>query len=106
MPLETASILAITLYKLSCLIIGCLICFLGYSLFRHGAWGNAGDLDAKFKSGRLLLKSGAPGTFFAVLGASVVVSTIWHGMTFDYDLARHCGPGLTAQPTIPDGPSK
>jgi hypothetical protein len=103
---ESASILATALYKLACLTVGSVICFLGYSLFRHGAWGNAGDLDAKFRNGRLLLKSGAPGTFFAVVGAAVIVSTIWHGMTFDVDLIRGCGPGRSEPPALPDGATK
>lgn len=106
MAVDSASIFATALYKLACLTVGSVICFLGYSLFRHGAWGNAGDLDAKFRNGRLLLKSGAPGTFFAVVGAAVVIATIWHGMTFDVDLTHRCGPGVSGPPALPDGITK
>src|ERR1700692_4121366 len=62
-----AIILVTALYKLSCLTVGCLFCSLGYRLFKAGIWGNAGDMETKFKDVNIVLKSAAPGTFFAVL---------------------------------------
>src|SRR3974390_2228493 len=80
MPENLAIISAETLYKLGCLTVGSLFCLLGYRLFTAGIWGSAGDLDAKFKNNRLVLKSAAPGTFFALLGAPIVIATIWQGL--------------------------
>ena len=79
---ELAAIIGITTYKLACLAVGSLFCALGYRLFKLGIWGNAGDLDAKFNDTRLVLKSAAPGTFFAVLGAVIIVATVSKGIDF------------------------
>jgi hypothetical protein len=81
---ELAVILGITTYKFACLAVGTLFCVLGYRLFKLGIWGSAGDLDAKFNNTRLVLKSAAPGTFFAVLGAVIVVVTVWQGINFNW----------------------
>ena len=75
-----------TIYKLSCLAIGSLFCFLGYRLFKVGVWGDAGNVEAKFDDTAIVLKAAAPGTFFVVLGALIVVTTLWQGL--DYDLQR------------------
>ncbi len=83
MEAKQAVILGITLYKLGCLGIGALFAILGYRLFRAGIWGSAGDFDANFKDTKIVLKSAAPGTFFAVLGAAVIIATVWQGISFD-----------------------
>ena len=84
MTTELAVILGITAYKLACLAVGSLFSALGYRLFKLGVWGNAGDLNAKFSNTTLVLKSAAPGTFFAVLGALIVVVTVWQGINFNW----------------------
>ena len=84
MTTELAVILGITIYKLACLAVGSLFCALGYRLFKLGIWGGAGDLDAKFHDTRLVLKSAAPGTFFAILGAVIIVVTVWQGINFNW----------------------
>ena len=71
-------------YKVSCVAAGTLICWMGYKLFVKGVWGDAGNVTLKSGEWSLLLKHGAPGTFFALFGAGVLVATIWHGMSFDY----------------------
>ena len=84
MTTELAVIIGITCYKMACLAVGSLFCVLGYRLFKLGVWGNAGNLEAKFKDTKLILKSAAPGTFFAVLGALIVVVTVWQGINFNW----------------------
>jgi hypothetical protein len=96
-----AIICAETIYKIGCLGVGSLFCLLGYSLFINGIWGHAGDLDAKFKSTRLVLKSAAPGTFFALLGAAIVIGTIWQGLRFDHGSAKLDVAGARP-PTVPE----
>ncbi|WP_299258079.1 hypothetical protein [uncultured Aquimarina sp.] len=66
-------------YKLVCLAVGGLAVYLGYRLFSKGIWGQSGDLQAKFSDTRLVLKNGAPGTFFAVMGAVIICATIMSG---------------------------
>lgn len=83
MSTELAAILGVAIYKLACLAVGALFCWLGFRLFMMGIWGDAGNLDAKFKDMKLVLKSAAPGTFFAVLGAAIVIGTVWQGMDFN-----------------------
>jgi hypothetical protein len=95
---EVALILTTGLYKLSCLAVGCLFCILGYRLFKMGTWGNAGDMEAKFKDLRLVSRSGAPGTFFSVLGAAIVIATVWQGMTFNWESQKGGSPAATATP--------
>lgn len=65
------------IYKLACLASGMLFAFLGYRLFVLGIFDSAGDMDARFKNNRLILKKAAPGTFFALFGACVIVLVIW-----------------------------
>lgn len=100
---DLAIISAITLYKIVCLVVGSLFCWLGYRLFTLGVWGHAGDFDAKFKSTKLVLKSAAPGTFFAILGAAIVIVTLWQGLRFDLRL-RDPNTTLagTSPPPLPD----
>lgn len=86
MSTELAVIISMTIYKLSCLAMGSLFCVLGYRLFRAGVRGDAGNVEAKFDDTKIVLKAAAPGTFFAILGAAIVVTTLWHGL--DYDLQR------------------
>jgi hypothetical protein len=84
---EVASIVCVTLYKLACLGVGALFCALGYWLFVLGVKGDAGDLAAGYGKLHMALKSAAPGTFFAVLGAVIVVVTVSHELKFNYQSA-------------------
>jgi len=65
-------------------MVGSLFCFLGFKLFSSGIWGSAGDLDTKFGNSKIVLKNRAPGTFFAVLGAIIVIATIWQNINYDW----------------------
>lgn len=102
MGIPAALILTTTIYKLACLCVGCLFCTLGYRLFRSGIWGSAGDMDAKFRDLHLVLRSGAPGTFFAVLGAAIVTATVWQGLRYDWQDLH----GTTSSPpALPEPPA-
>ena len=74
-------ILSALIYKLSSIGVGALSIYLGYKLFSKGIWGQAGDLLASFKETKLVLRSAAPGTFFAVLGAVILCVTIVVGFS-------------------------
>jgi hypothetical protein len=77
-----AIILGFTLYKVTGLLIGAFSCWLGYQLFRNGLWNSAGDVTAKYSKASIVIKSAAPGTFFAILGAGMMIAVVWKG----YDL--------------------
>jgi len=93
---DLAVILGLVLYKLACLAVGALFGWLGYRLFTAGIWGPAGNLHANFKDWKLILKSAAPGTFFVVLGAFIIVFTVMNGLKLEVDKG-----GGSMQPAAP-----
>lgn len=101
MSTELAVIVGISVYKLSCLAVGALFCWLGYRLFTLGIWGTAGNLAANFKDIKLVLKSAAPGTFFAVLGAAIVIATVYQGINFNLKIANGGSSLSTEKPKPP-----
>lgn len=101
---DLAVITATLLYKIGCLTVGSLFCLFGYRLFRLGIWGNAGDLDAKFKNTKFVLKSAAPGTFFAVLGGAIVMITVWQGLKFELHRSGLPTMSTATPPALPDAP--
>lgn len=95
---EIAVVTATILYKLASLGAGMLFCWLGYQLFKRGLWGDAGDLEAKYKDNSIVLKGAAPGTFFAVLGAVVISVALYKGIGLSY-VSNSSGVGApTAAP--------
>lgn len=91
-------IYSLTIYKVASLGVGAILCFLGYRLFLAGVWGAAGDLEVKFRKNSLVLKSAAPGTFFALFGTVVIAFTIWKGL----ELERKGSPNGKFQTRVPD----
>lgn len=87
MELTGQIVWATALYKMTCLVVGTVNCVLGFRLFCAGITLPAGDLSVEHDRLKLSLRSTAPGTFFAVLGAAIVVATIAHGL--DFNLTRH-----------------
>ena len=98
MTTELAQTLGLTLYKLCCLGVGTALCYMGYRLFLQGITTSAGDLDATIQGHRVMLRRAAPGTFFAVLGAAVLVATIWRGLEFKEEIRP--APSVQAKPNI------
>ncbi len=104
MDAQTAIIFSTAAYKLACLAVGSLFCAFGYLLFKRGIWGTAGDLDAKFSNSRLVLKSAAPGIFFALFGAGIVMLTVWQGLKFEVqERSASSNDGSADAPSLPDG---
>ena len=85
--------LAVLIYKLASLGAGVLVCYMGYRLFSAGIFGDAGSVDATFKDTRLLIRRGAPGTFFAVVGAVVLALTLFKGINLDTRYVAGDGAG-------------
>jgi hypothetical protein len=98
-----AIVTAMALYKVVCLLTGVALSYFGYRLFLAGVWGNAGDLDVTFSDNKLVLKSAAPGTFFALFGTIIIVFTVWKGL--EVNLGDEDPPSkraTTAAPKAPD----
>ena len=70
-------------YKLSCLLSGIFLAYLGYKLFIKGFTTSGGEAIGEYKGGKIILKKAAPGTFFSVLGAFIICFTILKGMKSD-----------------------
>lgn len=83
MVLESQIVWSMMTYKLASLGVGLCSLYMGYRLFMSGVWGQAGDVDVKFQDNHLLIKRGAPGTFFAILGTIIVCATLVKGLDFD-----------------------
>jgi hypothetical protein len=77
------SILLIFFYKTICLLLGTFICWLGYLCFANNYIQKAGNLNAQYSTSNLNLTQAAPGTFFCVLGAFVMIFTIVKGLKFE-----------------------
>lgn len=83
MSLESTIVIYLTLYKLACLIVGLSSIYMGYRLFVKDIYTKAGDLDVNFNNSKIALKKAAPGTFFSLFGAAVIISTISSGLSFE-----------------------
>jgi hypothetical protein len=93
------AIMAVLIYKLVCLLVGLSFGFMGFWLFKRGIWGNSGDLETQFKDTKFVLKAGAPGTFFALFGAAIIIATLLQG--FSIKDIEHLGQDRHKIPTSP-----
>jgi len=73
--------LLVTVYRLTSLLIGCGIVYMGYLLFKLGVFEKAGELKAAWGDRNLALRQAAPGTFFAFFGALVIVASLAKGLS-------------------------
>ena len=83
MDVPETALLYVGIYKIISLLVGALFGYMGYKLFISGVWGDAGDLKAKFEDSVVVLKSAAPGTFFALFGTLIVLLTVFKGWKID-----------------------
>lgn len=103
MNFETAAIIGYTFFKIGSLTVGLTAVFMGYRLFQQGLWGHPTELVANVGENKVLLKSAAPGTFFALFGTAVVVTALVKGFNVDLPVAPLPRPTTLeeAQPTPP-----
>jgi hypothetical protein len=87
---DTLIVISIVLYKISTLAAGVALSFMGYRLFMAGIWGESGNIEAKVHKYSLVIAKAAPGTFFALFGAIVVVVSLYRGL--DYQLGESVAP--------------
>ena len=73
--LHLTTVTGILLFKLSVLVVGYLICKLGYKLFIKGITGGF-KLHANIEDSKLDLVSASPGLFFILMGAILIATSI------------------------------
>lgn len=98
-----------TAYKIFTLSIGMFIVYLGYKLFVKNIVNNAGDLEGTYGKYKLILKKGAPGTFFALFGSFIIAFAVLKGMHFhSSETSQNSAPIVTEDSTAsaPDLPPK
>jgi hypothetical protein len=71
------------IYKLTSLLIGFGLVYLGYKLFLAGIFEGGGDLNATFSDNKLTLKKASPGIFFALFGTIVIAMALWKGQELE-----------------------
>ncbi len=109
----TVTLLIILAYKLVAIIVGLLLALMGYKLFSRGLSQEAGDMDLKLPGVRgLRLRRAAPGVFFVVLGAMVIIVGLFKGLEVTVSGKRistadllpcleRSSPGQPPQPGVP-----
>jgi hypothetical protein len=86
--------------RLVVVVGGILSLYLGYALFVKGVSGKA-SLKVEYDKSKLQLANAAPGIFFGLLGAFILVFTMWKAPALDYVIHN---PGKAAEtPVQPDG---
>lgn len=74
-----AVIVGTIIYKLTTLLIGFGLVYLGFKLFLVGVFEGGGDLGVTFSDNKLILKKASPGIFFALFGTVVIIVSLWKG---------------------------
>ena len=74
--------MSLTIYKLATIFTGLAFAFMGYRLFLHGIFSEAGEMRTNWENRSLVLRKAAPGTFFAVLGAVIVSVSLLRGLSW------------------------
>lgn len=99
-----SNFIALVVYKALALVVGLAFAWMGYRLFTLGIAEKSGDLE--LKGGTLFgikVTRAAPGTFFAVLGAAIVIYAVTQILQFSQTRETTPTPGRT---TIQTSPSK
>jgi hypothetical protein len=82
-------------YRLLSIAIGAVVVAMGYRLFRVGMFERAGELKAAWGDRNLTIRQAAPGTFFAIFGAVIVLISLWKGVSIEQTLPNT--PNAVAQ---------
>lgn len=89
----------LTVYKISCLLVGLASIYMGYRLFMAGVISPAGNIAGQGGGIQLSLGNAAPGTFFALFGAFVIGLTVHVGLEFKQHISAL--PGYEAGERAP-----
>ena len=101
MDSDTAIVLAGVFYKIVGLLVGLAFGYMGYRLFLADKLNPAGNLSINHEKLRMKIERTAPGTFFSLLGATIIAVSIFKGIEFE----RKSDPVAKPKTTIlPDKP--
>jgi hypothetical protein len=70
-------------YKIMILLSGVAFAYMGFRLFLADKLASAGDFSASAGSYTASLKGGAPGVFFSMFGAALIIFSIVKGVRYD-----------------------
>ncbi len=79
----TRTVTALSAYRILTIIIGLIVIYFGYRLFRVGMYERAGELKAVWGNRYMAVRQAAPGTFFALFGALIIMISIWKGFSVE-----------------------
>jgi hypothetical protein len=71
------SVAYVLIWRLCVLACGLVCVILGYRLFQSGFAAQQGNLEAGVGGNTLKLSNVAPGTFFALFGATIIAMLVW-----------------------------
>lgn len=92
-------VLIVATYKAISLFVGLAFGYMGYRLFMTGIEKSAGEMEASAGNNAIKLSRAAPGTFFALFGAVIIIITISQG--FDIELPGNTQHLLNKLPQNP-----
>jgi hypothetical protein len=92
-------------YRLSCLVVGLLFGYMGYSLYRTGVLEIAGDVKASWGDRHLLLKRVAPGALLAICGVLVAGSAVVRPIVVEHRtfVMQKVADNVSAKPAAKSG---
>lgn len=74
------SVLSVAFIRALVIAVGGALAYFGYRLFALGLFQKAGDFKASFGSAHVTLKAAAPGTFFGLFSAGIMIVALSHPM--------------------------
>ena len=90
MPLLETFLYIRTIEILLSIIGGCFLCWLGFRLF-HLALSDKSDLKMEYGKFKFQIYSAAPGIFFSLLGAAILVTSVWRQATIEDKISLNDG---------------
>ena len=96
---DVAVALSVVAYKYLTLLVGLAMANMGFRLFLADKNKSSGDLESNIGKYSLSLRGGAPGIFFSLFGAIIVIASIVKGIGLDYNkpvIGAPCSPSKSS----------
>lgn len=94
-------------YKVASLMVGLAFGYMGYRLFLADKMKAAGNMEVRHEVFRLKLGGAAPGTFFSLFGAAIIIVTVMRGWEYqrppEAPIVLPSKDPLANQPKAPPG---
>lgn len=76
--------LSVVIFRIVTLLVGFGMGWLGYRLFNKGLFADSGDVAIAWDKKAVAFRRCAPGTFYAICGAFIVVTSSCKPLTFEF----------------------